>query len=313
LTPGATGSTRDTSTGGGAGLSAFDHGLRDVTRKTHETSQLLLQRFVDAHGTRLCALIRERFVPPATPATPAAAAATANSDSKSSDSAAAEDEKRYRQFNGIAANINRVLKRILEIECELAELFPAGAGPIAGHKPTSSISELSLFKDSKAGKMLLNSTAPVGTSGAKGAAAGRDIEQMFKEKVKIVAPTGTLKPNRSSLLFAIIKVSHSAPHVGVRPLVAHLSLFAVIQMVLKAMIEHVRVSTFTRPAFVQLQVETHALRREWAEGGTAAADEPADAKTLHYLLEEILLSGADRCVESNSLLHTAELDKLLSQ
>jgi hypothetical protein len=48
---------------------------------------------------------------------------------------------------------------------------------------------------------------PAGAGGAGGGGAGgggaRDIEQMFKEKVKIAQP---IKPNRASPLFGVLKV-----------------------------------------------------------------------------------------------------------
>ncbi len=192
--------------GSGSGLSALDHGMADIIRRTRESQLLLIQRYVDGHGIRCGGLIRDRFVSNAAATSPGAA------DSKQSSKSL---------YPALTPPINELVKRVWDIECELAELYPSlpaagGAGGTttpatptgAGHRSTNSNTDLSLFKDSKTGKQLLSATGAGGSStGGGGGGGGRDIEQMFKEKIKIVA-TAQLKPNRTAPLFAVTKVIH---------------------------------------------------------------------------------------------------------
>jgi hypothetical protein len=105
-------------------------------------------------------------------------------------------------------------------------------------------------------------------------------------------------------------------------------------MGLKALVEYVRVSSLSRAAFTQLQLDAYVLRREWND---SIAIDAADTKTLSSLFDEVcrggacvllscwlplicgclctpqvLSSGAERCVEPSQLLHIGELEKLLS-
>ncbi len=57
------------------------------------------------------------------------------------------------------------------------------------------------------------------------------------------------------------------------------------QMVLKALVEYVRVSSLSRAAFVQLQVDAYILRREWNE---CIAIDAADVKTVSFLFDEVM-------------------------
>jgi len=107
----------------------------------------------------------------------------------------------------------------------------------------------------------------------------RDIERMFKEKIRIVAPVGA---SRVAVMFASWKC------------------------VLKALVEQIRQQTVSVLAAQQLQADVHALRNEVSE----AALDDADEKVLVYLLDEIVSAAQERCVDASPLLTVAELEKL---
>lgn len=217
--------------------SALDHGMPDVLARAKENTALLLQRYVEAHGIRVASIIRTKSAI-ASSSLPASSAASSKTDDKQP---GAEDEsKRYRFYSSVSVCTNILLKRLFEIECEVAELFApavcpkqtrgemadrpyllsvrtqkrADSGVVGGvagrHKSTSSSSDMDrMFKEKGLAGGPTNSAGGKGMSGVSGNAAGggtsntRDIERLFKEKVKIVS---LVQPNRSSPLFAILKV-----------------------------------------------------------------------------------------------------------
>jgi hypothetical protein len=205
--------------GGGGGLSsrepalsALDQGMSDVLNKAKEAAQLLLARYVEAHGWRLSDIIRSnaRF-----------SVALADDAKGGGDDATAAAVAAYHKH--APGYVNLLLKRLYEIECELAELFPAPKRPDASSAATKAVASAASDMDRLFAERM---GAAAGASGGRaggaaggggGAAAGgagaaasardrtlnRDIERLFKEKVKIFH---SVRPNRASPLFAILKV-----------------------------------------------------------------------------------------------------------
>ncbi len=104
-----------------ASLSALDHGMTDVLHKARDCTQMLLQRFVEAHGALLSALIRTHFVPSAS-----ASASTSGEDTKSGSGDWVQ--RLPAPFVRCADYAQRLLKHVWEVECELAEFFPPVSG-----------------------------------------------------------------------------------------------------------------------------------------------------------------------------------------
>ncbi|KAH7279277.1 hypothetical protein KP509_37G013400 [Ceratopteris richardii] len=104
----------------------------------------------------------------------------------------------------------------------------------------------------------------------------RDIAKLFKQKIEIFTK---LEFTQTSVISTVIKLC------------------------LKSFQEYVRLETFSRSGFQQIQVDTQYLRE-------ALRDFVYDEAIVHFLLDEVCSSAAERCLDPTPF-ESAVLDKLI--
>ncbi|MCO5566356.1 hypothetical protein L7F22_020033 [Adiantum nelumboides] len=104
----------------------------------------------------------------------------------------------------------------------------------------------------------------------------RDVAKLFKQKIEVFTK---LEYTQTSVISTIIK------------------------MCLKSFQEYVRLETFSRSGFQQIQVDTQYLREALRE----VVDEEA---IVHFLLDEVCSAAAERCLDAIPF-EPAILDKLV--
>ncbi|KAG2495102.1 hypothetical protein HYH03_006712 [Edaphochlamys debaryana] len=124
-----------------------------------------------------------------------------------------------------------------------------------------------------------------GAYGGDSSAVERNVAKLFREKVHM---TGSVPLSSLAILAAVASVA------------------------LKSLLESIRLETLGRAGLQQLQLDVAflrpALRRSLLRGGGGRGD---GAAVVEQLLEDVVLSGAERCVEP-ALLEAAVVERILA-
>uniref|UniRef100_A0A182MUN4 Vacuolar protein sorting-associated protein 51 homolog n=1 Tax=Anopheles culicifacies TaxID=139723 RepID=A0A182MUN4_9DIPT len=166
----------------------------------------------------------------------------------------------------VRAVMKRVVEEISAIELVLGELYDSSVAPHGGSRTTASSdsSRKTHFSIAASKQSQFRSTWSTYTPQAQlDSSFVSNIHRLFSEKIEIFAP---VEFSKVSIITGIIKIC------------------------LKTLLECVRLRTFSRYGFQQIQVDAHYLQMNlWRFA--------SDENLIHVLLDEILGSAVVRCLE----------------
>lgn len=187
------------------------------------------------------------------------------------------DPRARAEPTGVRAPVLAFIARARTIEAELAKLFPRDATAAAASSSSSSASSSSQASAASSSSSLAASGEAVLARVKSRVGAERAMARLFAARVQIFGPVA---PQRAAPLAAVHRIAFKAALEGVRAL-----------------------GELNPAALRQLQVDVCALRAGLP--AASAALPGADREALGSLLDDVLASGVDRCVQDVSALEPA--------